>query len=219
VYNEKELKELASLLMEKRKKGQRIFIISDEAYKKIIYDGIAFPNLFHIYEDTIVVTSHSKDLALPGERIGYIAISPLIKNAQALIDAAIFANRTLGFINAPAIMQRLVGKFQKNSVDIMDLYAAGTQALRLGAKGNVGIGGVTFDGTVEKYLTILNGTFPGAVPSNQIYIGSADNISNGLAGLSLYCEEPIRSGDLTCHHYMTIMYNGGEYKIPCLPLS
>jgi aspartate aminotransferase len=120
VYNEKELKELASLLMEKRKKGQRIFIISDEAYKKIIYDGISFPNFFHIYEDTIVVTSHSKDLALPGERIGYIAISPLIKNAQALIDAAIFANRTLGFINAPAIMQRLVGKFQKNSVDIMD---------------------------------------------------------------------------------------------------
>lgn len=120
VYHEDELKELASLLNERKKKGQRIFVISDEAYRKIIYDGIHFPELFHLYEDTITVTSHSKDLGLPGERIGYIAISPAMKNAKALIDAAIFANRILGFINAPAIMQRLVGKFQRNSVDIMD---------------------------------------------------------------------------------------------------
>ena len=120
VYNEEELKELASILSERKKKGQRIFIISDEAYKKIIYDGIQYPDLFPLYEDTVTVTSHSKDLALPGERIGYIAISPRIKDDKTLIGAAIFANRILGFINAPAIMQRLVGKFQKNSVDIMD---------------------------------------------------------------------------------------------------
>jgi aspartate aminotransferase len=120
VYNEEELKELASVLNAKKKKGQRIFVISDEAYRKIIYDNTEFPDLFLLYEDTITVTSHSKDLALPGERIGYITISPLMKNAAKLIDAAIFANRILGFINAPAIMQRLVGKFQKNSVDIAD---------------------------------------------------------------------------------------------------
>ncbi|MCX5799494.1 MAG: pyridoxal phosphate-dependent aminotransferase [Proteobacteria bacterium] len=120
VYNEKELKELTSLLMERRKEGQRIFIISDEAYRKIIYDGIIFPDLFGLYEDTVTITSPSKDLALPGERIGYIAISPLLKNARTLIDATIFANRILGFINAPAIMQRLVGRFQNNSVDIAE---------------------------------------------------------------------------------------------------
>ncbi len=120
VYHEEELKQLASMLRERARKGQRIFIISDEAYRKIIYDNIHFPDMFRLYEDTITVTSHSKDLALPGERIGYIAISPLIKNVKALIDAAVFANRILGFINAPAIMQRLVGKFQKNSVDILD---------------------------------------------------------------------------------------------------
>ncbi|MCX8022816.1 MAG: pyridoxal phosphate-dependent aminotransferase [Syntrophorhabdaceae bacterium] len=120
VYNEDELNRLASLLRERRKKGHRIFIISDEAYRKILYDNIKFPNMFNIYEDTITVTSHSKDLALPGERIGYIAISPIMDNAQSLIDAAIFSNRILGFINAPAIMQRLVAKFQKNSVDIGD---------------------------------------------------------------------------------------------------
>jgi aspartate aminotransferase len=120
VYNEEELKELASVLNARKKKGQRIFVISDEAYRKIIYDNTEFPDLFLLYDDTITVTSHSKDLALPGERIGYITISPLMKNAEKLIDAAIFANRILGFINAPAIMQRLVGKFQKNSVDIAD---------------------------------------------------------------------------------------------------
>lgn len=120
VYDEKELKELAHLLKEKRRKGQRIILISDEAYRKIIYDGIAYPDMFKLYEDTVTVTSHSKDLALPGERIGYIAVSPLLSNVKTFIDAAIFANRILGFINAPAMMQRLVGKFQKNSVDIMD---------------------------------------------------------------------------------------------------
>jgi aspartate aminotransferase len=120
VYSKKELKELVSVLNEKKRKGQRIFVISDEAYRKILYDGIQFPDMFLLYEDTITVTSHSKDLALPGERIGYIAISPLMKNAGALIGAAIFANRILGFINAPAIMQKLVGKFQKKSVDIAD---------------------------------------------------------------------------------------------------
>ena len=120
VYYKNELNELAALLNEKRKKGQRIFIISDEAYRKIIYDNIKYPVMFNIYDDTVSITSHSKDLALPGERIGYIAISPLIKDATSLINATIFSNRILGFINAPAIMQRLVGRFQKNSVDIID---------------------------------------------------------------------------------------------------
>jgi len=120
VYDEAELRELAVLLNEKASKGQRIHIIADEAYKKILYNGTVLPSLFHIYDDTITITSHSKDLALPGERIGYIAISPRIKNARSLINAAIFSNRILGFIYAPAIMQRLVGGFQKNSVDILD---------------------------------------------------------------------------------------------------
>lgn len=120
VYSNEELEELASLLKNIKDSGQRIFVISDEAYRKIIYDGIDFPDLFLLYEDTITITSHSKDLALPGERIGYITISPLMENSEKLIDAAIFANRILGFINAPAIMQRIVGKFQKNSVDIKD---------------------------------------------------------------------------------------------------
>lgn len=120
VYNEKDLRDLAALLHKRREKGQRIFLLSDEAYRKIIYDGIVLPDVFNIYEDTITVTSHSKDLALPGERIGYISASPLIKNLKPLMDAMIFSNRILGFINAPALMQRLVGKFQQNSIDVLD---------------------------------------------------------------------------------------------------
>lgn len=120
VYNEDELRELAAFLQERNRKGQRIYVIADEAYRKIVYNGTTLPNLFTIYEDTVAVTSHSKDLALPGERIGYIAISPRIRNVRSLIDAAIFSNRILGFINAPAIMQRVVAKYQRNSVDIME---------------------------------------------------------------------------------------------------
>jgi aspartate aminotransferase len=120
VYSKEELKALAALLHEHRPAGRRIYVISDEAYRKIIYNGTVFPDLFNIYEDTIAITSHSKDLALPGERIGYIAVSPRVKGTRSLADALIFSNRTLGFINAPAMMQRLVGKFQRNSVDIGD---------------------------------------------------------------------------------------------------
>jgi aspartate aminotransferase len=118
VYHEEELRQLASLLEKKKRSGRRIFLIADEAYRKIVYDNIKLPDVFNIYEDTIAVHSHSKDLGLAGERIGYIAVSPNISGAESLIDAMIFANRILGFINAPALMQRLVGKFQKNSVDV-----------------------------------------------------------------------------------------------------
>jgi aspartate aminotransferase len=118
VYSEAELKELCYLLDEKRNKGQRIYLVSDEAYRKLLYDNTPFPDCFNLYDDTIVVTSHSKDLALPGERIGYIAVSPKIENERPLIGAMVFANRILGFINAPALMQRLVGRYQRNSVDI-----------------------------------------------------------------------------------------------------
>jgi aspartate aminotransferase len=118
VYHEEELKGLASLLSRKRQKGYPVYIVSDEAYRKILYDGISLPDAFNLYDETISVFSHSKDLGLAGERIGYIAISPRIAETKPLVDAMIFANRILGFINAPALMQRLVGSFQKNSVDV-----------------------------------------------------------------------------------------------------
>ncbi|MDR2017983.1 MAG: pyridoxal phosphate-dependent aminotransferase [Syntrophobacterales bacterium] len=120
VYNEESLKELAALLNEKREQGQDIFIVSDDAYRKIVYDGNKLPNLFAIYDLVLAVTSHSKDLALPGERIGYIAISPKIEEFQLFVSALTITIRTLGFVNAPALFQRIVGKFQQYSVSIAD---------------------------------------------------------------------------------------------------
>jgi aspartate aminotransferase len=123
VYGQDELRQVARVLKRKKKQGQQIYLIADEAYRKIIYDSTVLPDIFAVYDDAIVVTCHSKDLALPGERIGYIAVSPRMEDNGGLIDAMIFANRILGFINAPAIMQRLVAKFQRTSVDIGDYQA------------------------------------------------------------------------------------------------
>ncbi|MCX7966544.1 MAG: pyridoxal phosphate-dependent aminotransferase [Syntrophorhabdaceae bacterium] len=120
VYREEKLKELAALLYTYREKGQKIYLISDDAYRKIVFDNIKLPNIFKIYDLVISVTSHSKDLALPGERIGYIAISPKIKEVKSLVSALMFSSRALGFVNAPALFQRVIGKFQKNSIDVMD---------------------------------------------------------------------------------------------------
>jgi Aspartate/tyrosine/aromatic aminotransferase len=120
VYGEKVLKELAELLYGWRSKGRKVYVVADDAYKKLVYDNRQPPNLFRIYDQVISVTSHSKDLALPGERIGYIAVSPEIKEIDDLISALMFSSRALGFVNASALFQRVVGKFQNNSVNILD---------------------------------------------------------------------------------------------------
>jgi len=119
IYDSGSLKDLGRLLEDAgRKFGSQILVISDEPYAKIIYDGQSMPNIFNCVKNSVVVTSHSKDLALPGERIGYAAVSPQIENNGLLIDALVFCNRTLGFVNAPALMQRLVTSLQHESVDI-----------------------------------------------------------------------------------------------------
>ena len=97
-----------------------IYLLSDEAYRKIIYDGLKYPSPLLHHTSTIVVTSHSKDLALPGERIGYIAVHPECAEKQELIDGLIYANRVLGFVNAPALLQRLVQNMQSVTVSIAD---------------------------------------------------------------------------------------------------
>ena len=101
--------------------GRQIYVISDEPYARITYDGIRIPTIFPYVDNAVIVTSHSKDLALPGERIGYLAANPRMTHVDLFMEGAIFCNRTLGFVNAPALMQRLVAKLQRVSVDI-DAY-------------------------------------------------------------------------------------------------
>ncbi|OPY83397.1 MAG: Aspartate aminotransferase [Syntrophorhabdus sp. PtaU1.Bin153] len=118
IYSEETLRELASLLYRERKTGKKICIVSDDAYKKLVYGDVPLPNIFQIYDLVIAVTSHSKDLAIPGERVGYIAISPSIEESDSLISALMFSSRALGFVNAPALFQRIVARFQNSSVNI-----------------------------------------------------------------------------------------------------
>jgi len=121
VYDQKSIERLGELLKRKSRELQKtLYLLTDEAYRRIVYDGTELPVSFLYYPHTIRVTSHSKDLSLPGERIGYIAVNPLCEETDELISALIFANRTLGFVNAPALMQRLVAPLQKNSVKIRD---------------------------------------------------------------------------------------------------
>lgn len=94
-----------------------IYLVADEPYRKIVYDGHQVPSIFTAYKNSIVVSSYSKDLSLPGERIGYLAVHPQIEDKTALLDALTLANRILGFINAPALMQRVVAELQDASVD------------------------------------------------------------------------------------------------------
>ncbi len=94
-----------------------IYLISDEPYRKIIFDGHVVPSIFTAYKNSIVVSSYSKDLSLPGERIGYLAVHPDIAEKNSLLDALTLANRILGFVNAPALMQRVVAELQDASVD------------------------------------------------------------------------------------------------------
>ncbi len=121
VYNEQVLKELSTLLECKSKDfNKNIYLISDEPYKKIVYDNTFVPSILRLYSQSIVVNSHSKDLAIPGERIGYIAVSPQCQKGEQVIAGAIFCNRTLGFVNAPALMQRVIRQLKNVSVNIQD---------------------------------------------------------------------------------------------------
>jgi aspartate aminotransferase len=119
VYPEDNLKELGELLASKSRRFSRtIYLVSDEPYRKIIYDGIRVPGIFTAYPDSIITTSYSKDLSIPGERIGFIAINPAATYRNELMAGLGLANRILGFVNAPAMMQRVVAAVQGSAVDI-----------------------------------------------------------------------------------------------------
>ena len=121
IYSADCLRTLGELLNRKqREHGSEIFIISDEPYRRIIYDGLSYPQVFPHYENTIVVNSHAKDLALPGERIGYMAVNPAYPHREELSNGLTFCNRTLGFVNAPDLMQHIVRALQGVSVDIAE---------------------------------------------------------------------------------------------------
>ncbi|MBP6407453.1 MAG: pyridoxal phosphate-dependent aminotransferase [Fusobacteriaceae bacterium] len=121
LYNREVLEGLAAELKEwKEKTGKTVFLISDEPYAEIVFDGHEVPNILGIYNDSIIVTSFSKSLGLAGQRIGYIAVNPKIENIDLLMDIMTFATRTLGFVSASALWQKAVAKCIDEIVDVED---------------------------------------------------------------------------------------------------
>jgi aspartate aminotransferase len=121
VYPAATLEALGTMLERKQAElGRTIYVISDEPYARLAFDGNRVPPVFRFIRNSIMVTSHSKDLALPGERIGYLAANPAMDDCRLFLEGAVFCNRVLGFVNAPALMQRLVAGLQHESVDVSE---------------------------------------------------------------------------------------------------
>ena len=119
VYSEATIQKLAEILEKKQKEYQtEIYLISDEPYRELAYDGVEVPYLTKYYTNTIVGYSYSKSLSLPGERIGYLVIPDEVKDSETLISAANVANRILGFVNAPTLQQKVVEKCIGEKTDI-----------------------------------------------------------------------------------------------------
>ncbi len=110
IYSEETLQQLAALLAGKEQEfASEILVISDEPYSKIVYEQASVPQILKIFNHSVLVNSYSKSLAIPGERIGYIAVNPAIEDSELFVNGLIFAHRTLGFVNAPALFQKIVG--------------------------------------------------------------------------------------------------------------
>jgi aspartate aminotransferase len=119
VYDESQVQQLARVMTAAAEKyGRIIYLITDEVYRKIVYEGVAVPSFFRAYPHTIMVYSYSKDISVPGERLGFLAVNPETPHVQELLNGMTLCNRILGFVNAPALMQRVIQRLQNQSVDI-----------------------------------------------------------------------------------------------------
>jgi len=118
VYPAHSLEKLAQVLAAAEKEhGRPICLISDEPYRRIVYDGVEVPPIMGVWPHSIVANSFSKELSIPGERVGYLAVSPAIADYDELIGAMILANRILGFVNSPALMQRVIAGIGEVTAD------------------------------------------------------------------------------------------------------
>ncbi len=119
IYSEKTIRKIAAILQAKQKEfGTKIYLISDEPYRELAYDGAEVPYLTKYYPNTVVCYSFSKSLSLPGERIGYLVIPDEAADSEVLIRAVNVATRILGFVNAPTLQQKLVKYCLEEKTDI-----------------------------------------------------------------------------------------------------
>lgn len=119
IYSEETLQKIAAILEKKQKEfGTSIVLLSDEPYRELAYDGAVVPYVTKYYRNTVVCYSYSKSLSLPGERIGYLVIPDELEDSATVITAAAIANRVLGSVNAPSLMQKVIQKCVDAEVDV-----------------------------------------------------------------------------------------------------
>ncbi len=134
VYSADTIKKLTAIMEEKQREyGTEIFLISDEPYRELVYDGVEVPYLTKYYANTVIGYSFSKSLSLPGERIGYLVIPDEAADSGELLAAANVATRILGFVNAPTLQQKLVAKCIDEKTDI-SFYDRNREALYNGLR-------------------------------------------------------------------------------------
>ena len=119
IYPRSTLEALAAMLEAKsRAVGHAVYLIADEQYRKIVYDGEVVPSVLSAYRNSIIATSYSKELSIPGERIGYLAVHPEAEDVSDLLNGMVLCNRILGYVNAPALMQRVVERLIGRTADL-----------------------------------------------------------------------------------------------------
>lgn len=119
VYSEKTIKSLAQILEQKEiEYGHPIYLVSDEPYRELAYDGVLVPYITKYYKNTIVGYSYSKSLSLPGERIGYVVVPDEVEDSELILKSLAIANRVLGSVNAPSLIQRVIGKCLNVKVNV-----------------------------------------------------------------------------------------------------
>ena len=119
IYSQQSLDQLGELIQEKEKEfGHPIILVADDIYRRLVFDGMKSGDVLLSHPHSIRVHSHSKDLGLPGERIGFIAVHPGIPERETVRQALVLSNRILGFVNAPALMQRILPFMEGASVDV-----------------------------------------------------------------------------------------------------
>lgn len=119
LYTEETLRGIAEILRQKQEEYRHeIYLLADEPYREIVYDGKTVPFLTHYYENTFVAYSFSKTLSVPGERIGYLVVSPQMAHADEMANAVTVANRVCGYINAPSLLQKAAARCLEENCDL-----------------------------------------------------------------------------------------------------
>jgi aspartate aminotransferase len=118
IYSQEDLEKLSTIIRKKNQEHRTtIYLISDEPYREMVYDQTKVPNVFTLFDDVLMAYSYSKSLSLAGERIGYIAVKTSAESEDLLISGLIFSNRILGFVNAPALFQKVIKEIQGEPID------------------------------------------------------------------------------------------------------